>query len=82
MSLTDEESFAVTVIRLNKASPRTEIVRTWRLGRISVTFSWRSKKNLWGRFGGGWNWKLGFIAGGGTVIFDLLIFSLRFNVNK
>jgi hypothetical protein len=37
----------------------------------------RSKDNLWGRFGGGWNWELGFQAGGRTVIVNLLVASVR-----
>lgn len=32
---------------------------------------------LFGRFGGGWNWKLGFQAGGKTLIISLLVFSIR-----
>lgn len=31
----------------------------------------------WGRFGGGWQWKLGFQAGGKTVIFNLLVGKLK-----
>lgn len=35
--------------------------------------------NDMGRFGGGWQWKLGFQANSGfrTIIFNLLVFSIR-----
>jgi len=52
------------------------------VGRLELGFSWTSKKNLWGRFGGGWNWKLGFQSGGRTLILNLLVFSLRFTINE
>ena len=77
--VSSEEMDLIKVVRLNRASPRTEIRKNWRLGRLAVQYHWRSKKNLWGRFGGGWNWKLGFQVGGSTVIVDLLVFSLRFS---
>ena len=32
---------------------------------------------LWGRFGGGWNWALGFTLGSRTLILNLLVVSLR-----
>jgi len=34
--------------------------------------------DLWGRFGGGWNWKVGIQVGGSSVIITLLTFSIRF----
>lgn len=58
----------------NKGTIRKEIV----IGKLYMQFLWRSKKHFWGRFGGGWNWKLGFQIGGSTVIVNLLTFSLRF----
>lgn len=36
---------------------------------------------FWGRFGGGWNWKLGFQAGGSTLIISLLVGDLRIDFN-
>ena len=47
------------------------------IGKIRVVFDFVSKDCFMGRFGGGWNWKLGFQVGGRTIIFNLLIFSLR-----
>ena len=64
------------VIRMNRAEKRREIVKQWSIGRASFVFQCRSSKCLWGRFGGGWNWKLGFQVGGSTVIVNLLVCSL------
>jgi len=47
------------------------------IGRLLVELSMRKADGFMGRFGGGWNWKLGFQAGGRTVIFALLVASLR-----
>lgn len=44
---------------------------------IVITIEMRSSKAFMGRFGGGWNWKLGFQAGGSSIIFNLLIFDIR-----
>lgn len=53
-----------------------------KLLRLKGNFTIRSKSNSWGRFGGGWNWKLGFQAGGSTIIISLLIAELRINRYK
>ena len=45
-------------------------------------FSMRSKDGFMGRFGGGWNWKLGFQVGGNTIIISLLVAELRFYWRK
>lgn len=42
-------------------------------GKWNIRYSHRSKNNFWGRFGGGWNWKLGIQIGGSTIIMSLLI---------
>lgn len=68
----------IAVMRANQARPRAEVCKSIRLGRLAVTYRWRSSREPWGRFGGGWNWKLGVQAGGGTVILALLVCSLRF----
>lgn len=52
------------------------IKKVWRIGRLKIGFYWRTSDGLWGRFGGGWNWKLGFQAGCGTVIIALLVAEL------
>ncbi len=77
MKITKEESGIISMVRLNRLWKIQEINRSWHIGKTKITFRWRSKDNLWGRFGGGWNWKLGFQAGGKTLILDILIASLR-----
>lgn len=74
---TPEEQAIIEIVRLNKASPKKEIRRELRIGQWRLVYSRRSKENLWGRFGGGWNWKVGVQAGGSTVIIDLLVASVR-----
>lgn len=78
MNLTPLERFYLTVIRRNQKTPLLQVKKEVTLGRLRMVFDWRSPKNLWGRFGGGWNWKLGIQCGGATVIINLLIFSLYF----
>jgi len=82
MKLTDEEKYILGVIRFNKSLSEKKIYKKVNVGRLEIYFHWRSKKNLWGRFGGGWNWKLGFQAGGRTIIFYFLIFSLGINLRE
>lgn len=46
---------------------------------------WQPRKEHWfpmGRFGGGWNWNLGFQAGGRCIIFNLLWGSIRITWGK
>lgn len=52
------------------------------IGRLRVRFEWRSTRNIWGRFGGGWNWALGLLAGDSTLIVHLLVCSLIFSWEK
>ena len=58
------------------------IKREIKIGRLRIVFNFVSKGCFMGRFGGGWNWKVGFQAGGRTLIFNLFIFSLRIEVSK
>lgn len=76
-SLTPEEAAIVAITRINKAAPRKGSSHAWTFGRWAIKYERRSKDNMWGRFGGGWNWKVGFQAGGSTVIIDLLVASIR-----
>lgn len=57
------------------------IDRKWRLGRLSIGLLYRRADGCMGRFGGGWNWKLGIQASGRSVILSLLVFTVRFNVD-
>lgn len=56
--------------------------KSWEYGRLAVAFSARSSDGWMGRFGGGWNWKLGVQIGGGTALFSLLIAELSVTVHK
>lgn len=59
-------------------------IRIW---RRTVSFEQKSKRNLWGRFGGGWDFKLGIQAGSLKSIFllkDVIIslFTMSIRINK
>lgn len=58
------------------------IEKETKIGRLRIVFDFVSKDSFMGRFGGGWNWKLGFQIGGKTIILNLLIFSLRIEIEK
>jgi hypothetical protein len=78
VSLSEEESFWLWVMRWNKTEKKERIDRELEVGRLQIKYTRRRKSEFWGRFGGGWNWKLGFQAGGNSIIFNLLIASLSF----
>lgn len=46
---------------------------------MKISIRHKSAKSYMGRFGGGWNWNLGFQAGGHELILNLLVFSIRFD---
>lgn len=73
------ETFWLWVMRANAAEKRDEIRKQVKIWKLKITFRWRSKNNLWGRFGGGWNWKLGIMAGGKTVIVSLFVCEVIFD---
>ena len=81
-TLSSEEKGVVDIMRLNKLSEKIEIRKIFTIGRLEIEFHWRSRKNLWGRFGGGWNWAFGFKGLGRTTIIYLLVCSLRFHFRK
>lgn len=54
----------------------SSVYRKLTIGRLCIAYSRRSKDELWGRFGGGWNWKLGLQAGYTTLVINLLICSI------
>lgn len=53
-----------------------------KIRRLELTFSMQRSDGFMGRFGGGWNWKIGFQAGGRTVIISLLIMDIRIYFRK
>ena len=80
--LTDAEKGAIGLMRYNAAVQndryRGEIDWSCNLGRrIQIRIIKNSRKRPWGRFGGGWNWELGFQASSSTVILNLLVLSVR-----
>lgn len=76
VEVTDEELGLLSFQRWARKIPREEYRREFKILRRRVLIHWRSRKNLWGRFGGGWNWKFGFQAGDNTVILSLLVFDI------
>lgn len=74
----DEERGILAICRYNKTTGIGRVVRKLEIGRVRIKYERRFKSNLWGRFGGGWDWKVGIQAGGTTVIINLLVASLRF----
>ncbi|MHC4546141.1 MAG: hypothetical protein ACYSYL_16755 [Planctomycetota bacterium] len=58
------------------------IDRRWRLGRLELGLSWRRNDGFMGRFGGGWNWKLGVQVGSTTAIFSLLVLAVSVSWRK
>jgi len=72
----------LSIVALNKLSPKDEIVKKWSVLGFEIKFRWRSKNNLWGRFGGGWNWALGFEASGSSINIMLLIFTIGIHKPK
>lgn len=51
-----------------------------KIGKLRIIFDFVSRDCFMRRFGGGWNWKVGFQIGGKTLILNLLVFLLRFEV--
>ena len=80
MPVSQEEAAAVAIMRFNKAAKRREVSWRKQIGRLTIHYNWQSRKNLWGRFGGGWNWKLGFQAASRCIIINLLVCSLRLEI--
>lgn len=80
MNLSRHEKGIIEIVRLNKSTKEIAIRKKITFWRLEIRFVWKSKKNLHGRFGGGWNWKLGFQSAGKTIIFSLLICAITFHV--
>lgn len=45
--------------------------------RFTITFEQRKKSSYMGRFGGGWNWELGFQICSDNLIINLLVMSIK-----
>ena len=61
---------------LNKLEKRKEVYKRFRICNLNISFHARSSKNLWGRFGGGWQWALGFEASKSTLLLNCLVFTI------
>jgi len=56
--------------------------KSMNVGRIKASIDFRSKDEPWGRFGGGWNWALGFQLAQRTLIVRLFVFSIKIVVER
>jgi len=75
--LSQTESRGILAIcALNKLERKREIHKRFKLGNLQFSFHWGDKKSMWGRFGGGWQWALGFEFSGQTLLLNCLVFSL------
>lgn len=50
--------------------------KSWNIKGWEINAKMLRKENAWGRFGGGWNWSLGFMACDRTVVINLLVMSI------
>lgn len=75
--ITQEENRILGIIRYNRMRQPIEVNRAWNIGQLTIEYNKRSSKNLWGRFGGGWQWNLGIQASEGfrQVIVNVLVCS-------
>lgn len=62
-NVTDGELYIIDKVRENKAEKNRKIRKEWNWGRLQIDFVWNSRHSRNGRFGGGYNWKLGIEAG-------------------
>jgi len=47
--------------------------------KLTIAMEHRRAGRLMGRFGGGWDWEVGFQQGGRSLILNLLVFTIRFD---
>lgn len=52
------------------------------LGRLTLRLEWRRRKCFMGRFGGGWQWAVGFKSSGASIIVFLLVMSVSISWRK
>lgn len=67
-----------TLAAAHNAHVPKRITRKLRVGQWEIKYERRHKDELWGRFGGGWNWHIGIQSGGSAVIIFLLVATLSF----
>lgn len=71
-----EQNGILAICALNKLEKERGIYKKVKVGKIGFSFEWRSSKCMWGRFGGGWQWALGFEASKRSLLLNCLIFSV------
>jgi hypothetical protein len=78
--ISEEDRYILGIIKYNRLhSVATRIDKRIKIGKYNIHIEWKTSVNLWGRFGGGWNWKIGIMWSKYTVIFNLLVMSIRIN---
>lgn len=58
------------------------VSKQWETPLLKINFDIHNNKGLMGRFGGGWNWKLGIQVGGRTIVLSLLVAELSISLKK
>ena len=72
----EEQNGILAICALNKLEEKKELYKKIKLGKFNISLRWRSSDCLWGRFGGGWQWALGFEIGSSTVSLNCLVFNI------
>lgn len=72
----------LAICALNKLEKKREIRKKFKIGNILVSFHWGDKTSMWGRFGGGWQWALGFEVSNRTLLLNCLVFSLMVSIKR
>jgi len=82
--LTKKEQGIVAIVRYNKIRKLGWVNMVWDVGPWRIKYEKRPVSDLWGRFGGGWQWEVGICASTGfrTVIVNLLVCSVRITRRK
>lgn len=71
-----EQNGILALCALNKPERERKVYKKIKLGKLNISLDWRSSKCLWGRFGGGWQWALGFETSKRTLLLNCLVFSI------
>ncbi len=64
-------------MRTTPRHPDWRASRRWLIGPLLVTYDRRGRDAHMGRFGGGWQWALGFEASKNSVVLNLLVAIVR-----
>ena len=66
----------------NKEKKPWYISKTIDIKRLRLIFKWNSRYNWMGRFGGGWDWKVGFGLGGSSLLINLLFCFISISIRE